>query len=127
MLPKSTAYILAVFAVLIVAGAQLIIKGRFEVLGLGQRQGYGIYESAKLSMGDPYLWIAGFMMLAGAISWYAALSRLPLSLLVPAGATIAPLVAIGAHLGLGESLSWSQSSAILVIAIGVFWLGLTRT
>ena len=112
---------------LIVAAAQLLIKWRFEVLEFGLRKDRGIYESVMLLIGDPHLWLAGFMMIAGSISWYAALSRLPVSLLIPAAGSIAPLVAIGAHLWLGESLSWSQLAAILLIVIGVSWLGLTQT
>ncbi len=127
MLPKSFAYILAILAIFLVSSSQLIIKWRFEKLAIGQRADQSLWGTVATMLSDPFLWFAGFFIVASAASWYAALSRLPLSFMLPLGATVAPLVVLGANIWLGEEVSASQAAAIAVIAISVGWLGLSQS
>lgn len=127
MLSKGTAYALVLLAVSLVSASQLLIKSRFDALNVGSRQGYGLADTLLIVASDPRLWAAGCFMVLGALSWYAALSRLPLSFMIPIGAAVAPLVALGAHLWLGEQLSSAQMAAIIVIAAGIVWLSLLQT
>ena len=63
------------------------------------------------------------LVVAGAICWYLALLRLPVSFMLPVAALIAPVTAVGANLFLGETLTVGKACAILTIMGGVIWLG----
>ena len=119
MLTYPAALVLMGLSMLCVAGAQILVKWRFGVMGLDRNSERTWFDLAALFVTDGGLWVAGLLILAGAVTWYAALTRLPLTLMLPVGGIISPLVAIGAHLLLGERLTPSQLAAILIISAGV--------
>ena len=116
-------YLMLTVSIVAVTAAQLLIKARFNVLGLGASLEQGVQAVLRLVLTDPPLWVAGFLMLAGAALWYISMSRLPLSFILPCAALISPMAAIGAHFLLGEDLSLSKLLAIFTITAGVIWLG----
>jgi drug/metabolite transporter (DMT)-like permease len=115
----------AIFAVSLaaIASAQLLSKWRIGAI-LQQIASFDSWLStAVFVLSDAWIWLIFGCMLLGVASWYIALSQLPLSLMMPIGSVVAPCVALGAHYFLGEPLSTSQVGAIVVIALGVAWLG----
>lgn len=120
---------LSVFAVALVAiaSAQLLIKWRFGVIGMHIEPGNTRLTVIRLLLTDGWLWTAGTLMIVGAVSWYLAMTQLPLTLMMPLASLVAPLVAFGAHFFLGEPLNGSQMAAIVLIAAGAAWLGYQQT
>ena len=105
-----------------VAASQLIMKWRLGQHVLpsepsGIRTGY-----LQTALGDGWIWLAIALIGASGVLWYAALSRLPLSFMMPMSALVAPVVALSAHLFLKEPLTSGQMAAIAMIAAGVIWL-----
>lgn len=96
-------------------------------LGMSGSQNLGFADAATRALSDPLTWVAGSLVVIGAGCWYLALTRLPLSLMLPVAGLVAPIVAIAAHFALGESLSIAKLAAIFVIAFGVIWLGFLQT
>lgn len=123
MLSPRTAYGMIAVAIILASAAQLLIKARFDALQIGHLKEQSLWMLIVQLLGDAGLWVAGVMMISCAVLWYAALTRLPLSFVLPATAIIAPLVSVGAYFLLGEELTLAKSAAILVIATGVAWLG----
>ncbi len=114
----------ALFASLIaVSASQLVIKARFEALGLTTAGSVAWDEALWRMLADPLLWAGAGLVVLGSLGWYLAMTSLPVSFMLPVSALISPLVAIGAYFCLGESLGASKIAAILVIAAGVVWLG----
>ncbi|WP_143534735.1 hypothetical protein [Notoacmeibacter marinus] len=74
------------------------------------------------AVSDVWVWAGGALIIVSAAMWYAALTRLPLSFMMPAAALIAPITVIFAYFLLREPVSLGQASAILVITAGVAWL-----
>ena len=108
-------------SVIALAASQLLIKGRFStILPWGTQ-----LDRKKIAVlaADPTLWCAGSLLILSALCWYVALVRLPLSVMMPTAAIVAPLVSISAHFFLGEPMSVQKASAIALIAGGVAWLG----
>jgi drug/metabolite transporter (DMT)-like permease len=119
MLTYRAALALMSLSMLCVAGSQILVKWRFGAMGLDRNNERTWFDLAALFVTDGGLWVAGLLVVAGAATWYAALTKLPLTLMLPVGGIISPLVAIGAHLLLGERLTPSQLVAILIISAGV--------
>ena len=113
-------------SLLSLAISQTLTKWRFMVLtGHHQAESAPSSKAALLQQAitDPWLWGAFFLILSGAIFWYTAMTRLPLSLMLPMAGILSPLVTIMAHVFLKEPVSVGQMAAILLIATGVVWLG----
>ena len=106
-----------------VAASQLIVKWRLGQIGSpaepsGSRAGYIL-----TALGDGWIWLGIGLIGLSAALWYVAMSRLPLSFMMPMAAIVAPAVAVSAHLFLKEPLTSGQIAAIAMIAAGVAWLG----
>jgi drug/metabolite transporter (DMT)-like permease len=123
MLRLSTAY--GAFGVSISAYivSQLLIKSRFERLGVADAFAQSIASGAGLIVRDSACWFAGLLVVTGGLCWYIAMTRLPIHLMVPMAAVITPAASVGAFLFLGEHLSLEKMMAIGLITIGVVWLG----
>ena len=105
MLSYRAALALMGLSTLCVASSQILVKWRFGAIGLDQTDKRTWFELAELFVTDAGLWVAGLLIVTGAATWYAALTKLPWTLMLPVGGIISPLVAIGAHLLLGERLT----------------------
>ena len=123
---RTLSFGLLVVAILAVAASQVLIKSRLHapVDDAGVEQGFLRLVVALL--GDWQAWLAGFIMVGAAACWYLAMVRLPVSLMIALSGTISPLVAIGAHFALGETLGPAKLAAIALISVGVIWLGLQQ-
>lgn len=126
MIRTSTAY--AAFCVSIAAFivSQLLIKSRFEHLGIGDALDRGLGAVAGLLLRDSACWFAGTLVVVGGLSWYIAMTRMPLHMMLPLSAIITPATSIGAYLLFGEQLSAQKWAAIGLITAGVAWLGSMR-
>ncbi len=116
---------LAIFVISLgsLAISQTIAKWRFMKLNPDEAGAADKVEFITHAASDSWLWLAGVLVIVSAVSWYTALSRLPLSLMLPVAAIIAPTGAVLAYLFLKEPLSGGQVGAISLIFIGVVWLG----
>lgn len=106
-----------------IASSQLIVKWRFGTIGASLAHGAGLIDIARAGLADKWLWGAALLIGTGVVSWYAAMVRLPLTLMLPIGGIVSPIVVVGAHYLLGEPLSGGQVAAIALITVGVAMLG----
>lgn len=106
-----------------VAASQLIMKWRLGQSVLSSESSRSRNEYILTSLGDGWIWLAIALIGVSATLWYVAMSRLPLSFMMPMAAIVAPVVAISAHLFLKEPLTAGQIAAIAMISGGVAWLG----
>lgn len=116
---RTTGIILILTAVILLTAAQIGIKNRLSVHGqipLSARElahyVYGLVQDWKM-------WLALGVLIMSAVGWYAALSRLPLSMAFPFAALSYPLIFLGAVLFLGEAFSWAVLAGNLLIMGGV--------
>lgn len=116
---------LLVFAISLssVAVSQLLLKAGLTRLASDGIQPASLIEQVRRGIADPLLWTGGALLVTGMLCWYVAMTRLPLSLMMPLAALIAPAVALGAWACLGEPLTLMKIAAISVIAVGAIWLG----
>jgi len=103
--------------------SQLILKARLVSLAESLQLGHGVLAVLIRALSDPYIWLGGGGVVIGGACWYLAMTKLPLSLMLPAASIIAPCASIGAYYFFGESLTAAKICAIAVIVIGVSWLG----
>lgn len=113
-----------VIAIVVIAISQLLIKGRMNVLSPSIQNALSLHRIPWQVLADPLLWMAVLLVAIGGLCWYIAMIKLPLSLMLPMAAAIAPIVSIGGWAFLGETLNGPKIAAILVIALGVAWLGM---
>ncbi len=123
ILTQRTAIIIFVIGLASIASSQLMVKWRFGAIGPSLPAGAGAFEIGRAVISDKWLWFAAALIGAGLVTWYAALTQLPLTFMFPVAGIVSPVVAMGAHLLLGEPLSLGQMGAILMIAVGVALLG----
>lgn len=116
---------IGIFAVSIlsVALSQLIFKWRIGMLFPAGGEARSNTDHLMAVISDLWILLGLGLVLIGASAWYLAMSRLPLSFMMPAAAIIAPITAVCAYLFLKEPLTGGQMAAIAVIAAGVVWLG----
>jgi hypothetical protein len=114
------------FSLVAIAVSQLVMKARLSVL---VPQGPGLAGPPRLIgvlLGDPGVWLALALIVSSAATWYLAMTRLSVTWMMASASLVAPLVALGAHLWLGEPLSAMRAAAIAWIALGVLWFALAR-
>jgi drug/metabolite transporter (DMT)-like permease len=117
MATDKTAWILLFVGFLASTVSQILIKARMDPVTASG-------GSYKVLLTDPLIWVAVLCILAFVFCWYAALAKLPLSLMMAWSAVVLPLTAIGAWMFLGEPLGLAKVMSILVIAAGVASLAL---
>jgi drug/metabolite transporter (DMT)-like permease len=113
-------------SIVAVAASQLIAKWRLELIFGDQSAVSAPRIMLWTAVSDGWLWLAAMLIVASAVCWYAAMTRLPLTLMMPMAGAIAPIVAVAAFLLFKEPLSATQFAAIVVIALGVIWLGIQQ-
>jgi drug/metabolite transporter (DMT)-like permease len=124
MLTTRSATLCLIFSLMALSASQVLVKWRFGAVGLDKNASRTVVQTLSAVATDPGLWVAGFLIVVGAAAWYSAMTRLPLTLMLPVAGCISPLVAVSAHFLLAEPLSLGQLGAILVIACGVVALAL---
>ena len=123
MIKQGTTTIILFTSFIAVAASQIILKARFEVLGLTSERTVRWSDAFWRLLADPMIWVGAVLVVTGTAGWYFAMTKLPISFMLPATALIMPMVTIGAYFFLGEGLGWSKIMATLVIVTGVIWLG----
>jgi drug/metabolite transporter (DMT)-like permease len=121
MISQSAAVLFLILSILAVASSQLLAKARLAA-HFTTEEGRTLQSALASCIADPLMWCVLALMAAGAAFWYLAMTRLPVSLMLPLGSSVTPLVAIGAHYLLGESLPLSKAAAITLVVTGVVWL-----
>lgn len=72
-------------------------------------------------------WVGGTTLVAAAIIWYAAISRLPLSFAFPIGAMSYPLILFSTYIFLGETITIEKLIGNTLIVAGVLVIGLSNS
>lgn len=103
---KTFGIILICVAIFALTGAQLVIKNRLNFYGSVPFSPIEFLGYVSVLILDWRVWVGGSGLVASAILWYAALSRVPLSLAYAFGALSYPLVFFGSIVVLRESFSW---------------------
>jgi drug/metabolite transporter (DMT)-like permease len=123
---RSVGLALIIFAVLVLTGAQLLIKSRLSVHGVVpfDRQMLGYMLEVLL---DWRMWLGGLGLLLSSLCWYAAVSRLPLSIAYPFAALSYPLILLGSVFLLREPLHWQAVAGNIVIVFGILLVSSTAS
>lgn len=101
-----------------VISTQIVMKLVFHRLGImSLDSGFGAY--LLRAMAEPLVWLSGFTLIGGALLWYMALSRLPLSTIYPFTALSYPLIAVASWAILGEQITVLTLVGTGLITIGV--------
>ena len=114
-----------IISVVSVSASQVLLKARFQSNALPSLE-WGVWHFLSEVLRDPYFWGAGILIAVSAIGWYAALPRLPLSLMLAVAALFYPLVGLGSHFFLGESMTAEKFAALALITCGIVWLSLQQ-
>lgn len=123
MIPTPVAALLLLASLVFLVASQLLIKWRFNVLGLQSNQVRDLWDTLSAVVTDVGLLAAGLLLICGASMWYAAMTRFPISFVVPIAAAVSPLIALCAHFLLGERLSFLELVLIVMIAVLVATFG----
>lgn len=120
---RGVALLIFAFCLAAVAGSQLLLKGGMARIANATVSDGSVYGLLMKGLSEPLMWIGGFLLVTGGLAWYVAMIRLPLSLMMPMAALIAPAVSVGAAMFFGEPLTSSKIAAIVLIVSGAVWLG----
>ncbi len=111
--------ILITVAVLSLTTAQVVIKtrlGHHGAVPLNLTEGFPYFLRV---IADWQMWVGLMGLSVSSLLWYAAISRLPLSVAYPFAALSYPLVFVGSLLFLGEAFSWLALAGNGLILVGV--------
>lgn|GEM_PF-1751539 len=103
---------------------QLIVKSRLNIHGEVPLVPIHWPGYLLILLKDWRLWAALVSMIAAALSWYAGISRLPLSVAFPVTALSYPLIFIGSILVLGEQFTWIALLGNMLIVGGILTLSI---
>lgn len=116
---KSLGFALILFAVLVLTGAQVMIKSRLSVHGVVPVQPTALLHYIWMVMRDWQMWLGLTGLLISSLCWYAAISRLPLSIAYPFAALSYPAIFIGSLVFLREAFSWQSFAGNFLIVCGL--------
>ncbi|MER8373521.1 hypothetical protein [Mesorhizobium sp. M1406] len=123
---RAVGIVLILVAVVSLTAAQIVIKSRLTQHGV---------VPFSFERGWPYLlglladwrvWIGGLCLVVSSLLWYAAISRIPLSLGFPFAALSYPLVFASSIVFLHERFGWQTLAGNGLIVVGVL-LAATQT
>lgn len=120
---KTQAFLVLGISLLSTAGSQLVLKSRLSPLSDAYRSGAPWTAILVRAASDAHIWAGAGLVVIGAACWYLALTRLPISLMLPVSAVIGPIASAGAYFFLGEHLTPEKIGAIALILAGATWLG----
>jgi len=114
---------LIITSVVILSSTQILIKSRLNVHGIFPLDG-GAFSYLIEVCSDWRLWMAALGLIAASLCWYAAISRLPLSVAFPFAAMSYPAVLLGSALFLNEFISWKIVVGNALIVLGIFMVAM---
>lgn len=115
-----TNFALLFLAVGLLSAVQLLVKQRFNVAhGEIPFSANGLYGFILQALKDPYLWLAGIMLITAAIIWYAVISRISLGVAFTFAALSYPMVMAGSYVFLGETFALPQILGCGLIVSGL--------
>lgn len=114
-------YLVVMLAIVGVAAVQLLVKYRFNVQHGVMPADSAIAAYLMRLILDPWMWLAGGLLVFAALLWYFSLSRLPLSIAIAFASLVYPTVIMGSALLLGEAVRGPQVAGCGLIMIGI-WL-----
>jgi len=114
-------------SIIVMVGAQLIIKNRLNSHGVVPLSLPEFSQYVLYLLRDIRVWLGGIGLVVSAILWYAAVSRVPLSVAFPLGASSYPLIFLCSVIWLGEAFTLEKLFANLLIISGVLILGLNAS
>lgn len=108
------------FSVFLLVIVQLLIKYRFTVAhGEIPISLSGFWSFLLNALRDPYLWVAGILLITAATLWYMMISRMSLGVAFTFAALSYPLVMVGSYLFLGEVFALPQILGCGLIVAGL--------
>ena len=114
-------YALVMLAIFGVSAVQLLVKYRFNVQHGAMPTDFTLAAYLLRLLRDPWMWVAGGMLVTAALLWYFALSRMPLSIAIAFASLVYPAVIVGSAWLLGETVRGPQIAGCGFIVIGI-WL-----
>lgn len=126
IMTKNLAALIFAASLTSVAVSQLMFKAGMTRIA-EQAGGAPRAQMIRYALTAPLMWVGAIALVTGATCWYIAMIRLPLSLMMPLAALIAPAVSIAAWGFFGEPLTPQMVAAISLIAVGALWLGWLNT
>lgn len=116
---RSLGFALILVAVVVLTGAQVVIKSRFSVHGVVPLQFDTVLPYLLDMMRDWLAWLGLAGLVVSSVCWYAAISRLPLSIAYPFAALSYPVVFISSLVFLREAFSWQALAGNVLIVAGL--------
>jgi drug/metabolite transporter (DMT)-like permease len=110
---------LIVIAVLSLTSAQFLIKVRLSAHGVVPFAPAEFWSHALSLTRDWAMWLGLLGLIISSVLWYAALSRLPLSVAFPFAALGYPVIFAGSLIMLREAFSWPVLAGNVLIVAGV--------
>lgn len=114
-------------AVVIGLLAQVVMKSRLQIHGVLPFDIGPLIRYIGMLATDAFVWLSFLMLVVSAGSWYAAISRVPLSYAYPIAALSYPLLLLVAVTFLGEKLTLMKVLANVLILSGVMLMGFNQT
>ena len=106
-------------SVALLSTAQFIIKSRLNVHGNVPLSPNDLLVYVWVLLQDWRMWVGGVSLVLASLSWYIAVSRLPLSVAFPIAALAYPIVFLGSVVILREPFSWTAMAGNLLLVIGI--------
>ena len=116
---RGLGFALILFAVVVLTGAQVVIKSRLSVHGVVPFQPGALIAYIWTLVRDWQMWLGLAGLLVSSLCWYAAISRLPLSIAYPFAALSYPVIFIGSLVFLGETFTWQALAGNVLIVAGL--------
>lgn len=115
---RAAGILMVIIGVVSLAGAQVLIKARLGVHGQVPLNP-DLFRYVLGLMADWRMWLGLAGLVFSALLWYAAISRIPLSLAYPLGALAYPLIFASALIVLREPFTWTGLAGNALIVAGV--------
>jgi drug/metabolite transporter (DMT)-like permease len=123
---RITGLVLLSVSVVALSVAQILIKSRLNIHGVVPLD-TGAWSYILSALRDFYLWFGAVGLIASSLCWYAAISRLPLSIAFPFAALSYPAVLAGSALVLRESVSWPLLAGNGLVVLGILVISLSSS
>jgi len=116
---RAAGFLLIVTGVIALTAAQILIKSRFSHHGAVPLNMAEAWPYLLGLMADWTMWVGLLGLVVSSFLWYAAISRLPLSLAYPFAALSYPLIFGASLLFLRENFTWQALGGNVLIVLGV--------